>query len=156
MTEEQLKSLLFKMSVMSVHSISDGSTDPISVQEAIEKNSYTRPITFSTQIMNVRNHSDSQKEITFALSPDYLMENQSLVLHGCLDELLWNFKLPAYDYGTEEVLMEDSEGAISMRSEEGVVEWLIRGTIELERVNSLTYELDLKTLYQSVMNINDD
>jgi hypothetical protein len=156
MTEEQLKNLLFKLSVIAVHSLSDGSEDPISVQEAIEHNSYTRPVIFSTQIMNVRNHSDSQKEITFALSPDYLMENQRLVLRGCLDELTWIYKLPQYDYGDEEVLMEDAEGQISMSSEEGVVNWLTRGTIELVGVSARTYELDLEAIYQSVMNTNSD
>jgi hypothetical protein len=156
MTEEQLKNLLFKMSVMAVHSLSEGSTDPITVQEAIERNSYTRPIIFSTQTMNVKNISDSEKEITFALSPDFLVENRSLVLQGGLDELTWTYKLPQYDYGDEEVLIEDSDGQISMRSEEGVIEWLIRGTIELVRVNSLTYELDLDTLYHSVINLNNN
>jgi hypothetical protein len=156
MTEEQLKNLLFKMSVIAVHSISDGSEDPISVQEAIETNSYSRPIIFSTQIMSVNNIGDSEKEITFALSPDYLIENHSLVLQGRLDELSWTYKLPQYDYGNEEVLMEDADGQISMRSEEGVVNWLIRGAIELVKVNARTYELDLEAIYQSVMNTNSD
>jgi hypothetical protein len=156
MTEEQLKNLLFKMSVMSVHGISDGSEDTISVQEAIEINSHSRPIIFSTQIMSVNNISDSEKEITFALSPDYLMENRSLVLQGCLDELTWIYKLPQYDYGNEEVLMEDADGQISMSSEEGVVNWLIRGTIELAKVNARTYELDLETIYHSVIKTNND
>jgi hypothetical protein len=156
MTEEQLKNLLFKMSVMAIHSISDGSEDPISVQEAIERNSYARPIIASMQVMNVNNISDSEKEITFALSPDYLMENQRLVLRGCLDELTWIYKLPQYDYGDEEVLMEDAEGQISMSSEEGVVNWLTRGTIELVGVSARTYELDLEAIYQSVMNTNSD
>lgn len=156
MTEEQLKNLLFKISVMAVHSISDGSNDPISVQESIEKNSYTRPIIFSTQIMDVKNISDSEKKITFALSPDFLIENQSLVIEGCLDKLIWTYNLPKYDYGDEEVLMKDAEGIISMRTEEGVVEWLIRGTIELIQVIPLIYELDLEILYHSVMNTNNN
>jgi hypothetical protein len=156
MTEEQLKNLLFKMSVMAVHSISDGSEDTISVQEAIERNSHSRPIIFSTQIMSVNNIGDSEKEITFALSPDYLIENHSLVLQGRLDELSWTYKLPQYDYGNEEVLMEDADGQISMRSEEGVVNWLIRGTIELAKVNARTYELDLEAIYHSVIKTNND
>jgi hypothetical protein len=155
MTEEQLKNLLFKLSVVAVHSLSDGSEDPISVQEAIEKNSYARPIIFSTQIMSVNNIGDSEKEITFALSPDYLIENYSLVIDGRLDELTWTYKLPYYDYGEEEVLMEDAEGQISMTSEEGVVNWLTRGTIELVGVSARTYELNLETLYHSVMNTNN-
>lgn len=156
MTEEQLKSLLFKMSVISIHSISDGSNDPISVQEAIERNSYTRPIIFSTQIMSVNNIGDSEKEITFALSPDYLIDNYSLVMEGRLDELTWTYKLPYYDYGEEEILMEDAEGIISMTSEEGIENWLARGTIVLNRVNARTYELDLGALYQSVIKTNGD
>ena len=156
MTEEQLKNLLFKISVMAVHSISEGSTDPISVQEAIEHNSTTRPILFSTQIMNVKNISNSEKEITFAFSPDYLIENQSLVLQGGLNELAWIYKLPAYDYGNEEILMEDKEGTISMRSEEGVVEWLIRGNIEITSINKATYSIELETLYHSVIQTNSN
>lgn len=156
MTEEQLKNLLFKMSAMAIHSISDGSTDPISVQESIDRNSYVRPIISSTQIMNVKNNGDSEKEITFKLSPDYLIENYGLVTQSKLDELTWVYKLPKYDYGTEELLMSDDEGQISMRSEEGVVNWLIRGTIELTKVNPLTYELNLETLHQSVMNTNNN
>lgn len=156
MTEEQLKKLLFKMSVMAIHSISDGSEDPISVQEAIERNSHSRPIIFFTQIMSVNNIGDSEKEITFALSPDYLIDNQSLVLEGRLDELTWIYKLPQYDYGNEEVLVEDAEGLISMSSEEGVVNWLIRGSIELVKVNARTYELDLQTVYHSVMDSDSD
>jgi hypothetical protein len=156
MTEEQLKNLLFKMSVMAIHSISDGSEDPISVQEAIERNSYARPIIASMQVMNVNNISDSEKEITFALSTDYLIDNQSLVLEGRLDELTWIYKLPQYDYGNEEVIAADAEGVISMSSEEGVVNWLIRGSIELVKVNARTYELDLQTVYHSVMNAHSD
>lgn len=156
MTEEQLKNLLFKMSVMAIHSISDGSEDPISVQEAIERNSYARPLIASMQIMNVNNISDSEKEITFALSTDYLIDNQSLVLEGRLDELTWIYKLPQYDYGNEEVLVEDAEGLISMSSEEGVVNWLMRGSIELAKVNARTYKLDLQTVYHSVMNTHSD
>jgi hypothetical protein len=156
MTEEQLKNLLFKLSVIAVHSLSDGSEDPISVQEAIERNSHIRAITFSTQIMNVKNISDSQKEITFALSTDYLIENHSLVLKGQLDELIWTYKLPQYDFGEEEILMKDAEGQISMTSEEGVVNWLTRGTIELVGVSARTYELDLETLYHSVMNTDNN
>jgi hypothetical protein len=143
------------MSVMAMHSISDGSEDPISVQEAIERNSYVRPIIASMQIMNVKNISNSEKEITFALSTDYLIDNQSLVLEGRLDELTWIYKLPQYDYGDEEVLVKDAEGLISMSSEEGVVNWLIRGTIELAKVNERTYELDLQTVYHSVMNTDN-
>jgi hypothetical protein len=156
MTEEQLKNLLFKMSVMAIHSISDGSEDPISIQEAIERNSYARPIIDSMQIMNVKNIGDSEKEVTFALSTDYLIDNQILVLEGRLDELTWIYKLPQYDYGNEEALVEDADGHISMSSEEGVVNWLIRGTIELTKVNERTYELDLQTVYHSVMHSNSN
>ncbi len=156
MTEEQLKNLLFKMSAMAIHSISEGSTDFTLVQEAIERNSSTHPVIFSTQILNVKNGSDGEKEITFSLSPEFLKTNSSLVNFYSLRELSWIYKLPKYNYGTEEVLMEDDEGQISMRSEEGVVNWLIQGTIELIKVNPLTYELNLETLYHSVMNTNNN
>lgn len=155
MTEEQLKNLLFKVSVLALHSMSGSTTDPITVQEAIERNSYARPILGSVQIMSVINISDSEKEITFTLSPDYLLENQMLVFEGCLTDLTWTYKLPQYDYGNEDILMEDAEGQISMRSEEGLVEWLIRGSIDLVKVNEQIYKLDLVTFYQSMMYTNE-
>lgn len=156
MTEQQLKNILFKISIIAIHKLSAGTKDPIALQESIERNSYTRPIVFSTQIIHINDISDTEKEITFVLSPDFLTENRSLVLKGGLHELTWMYKTLDYDYGDEEVVMEDAEGIISMQHEEGLANWLTRGTIEIIKINKYTYELDLKTLFHSVMSMNGD
>ena len=151
MDEQQLKNLLVKVSFMAVYQLSNGSEDPIFVQASIEHNSYTRPILTPVQILEIKNISDSEKEIKFALSPDYLSTNIDLVVEYELHKLIWIFKLPEYDNGEEEVVVDDEEGQISIRSEEGVVEWLIRGTVEILNVSDLSYKLDLETLYHTVI-----
>ena len=149
--EQQLKNLLAKVSFLAVYQLSNGSEDPISVQASIEHNSFTRPILTPVQVLDIENISDSEKEIRFALSPDYLSTNIDLVMEYGLHQLIWIFKLPQYDYGVDEVFVDDEEGQISIRSEEGVVEWLIRGTVEILNVSDLTYKLDLETLYHTVI-----
>lgn len=151
MDEQQLKNLLVKVSFLAVFQLSNGSEDPISVQESIEHNAYTRPILTPVQILDIENINDSEKEIKFALSPDYLSTNIDLVIEYELHQLIWIFKLPQYDNGQNEVVVDDEEGQISIRSEEGVVEWLIRGTVEILNVSDLTYKLDLETLYHTVI-----
>ena len=103
------------------------------------------------QIHDIKNISDSEKEIRFAFSPDYLSTNIDLVMEYELHQLIWIFKLPQYDSGKNEVVVDDEEGQISIRSEEGVVEWLIRGTVEILNVSDLSYKLDLETLYHTVI-----
>ena len=151
MDEQQLKNLLVKVSFLAVFQLSNGSEDPISVQESIEHNSYIRPILTPVQVLDIKNISDSEKVIRFALSPDYLSKNIDLVIEYELHQLIWIFKLPQYDNGQNEVLVDDEEGQISIRSEEGVVEWLIRGTVEILNVSDLSYKLDLETLYHTVI-----
>lgn len=151
MDEQQLKNLLAKVSFLAVFQLSNGSEDPISVQESIELNSYTRPILTPVQILDIEKISDSEKEIRFALSPDYLSTNIDLVMEYELHQLIWVFKLPQYDIDKNEVVLDDEEGQISIRSEEGVVEWLIRGTVEILNVSDLTYKLDLEKLYHTVI-----
>ena len=151
MNEQQLKNLLAKVSFLAVYQLSNGSEDPISVQDSIEHNSFTRPILTPVQILDIKNISDSGKEIKFALSPDYLSTNIDLVMEYELQQLMWIFKLPQYDNGVDEVVVDDEEGQISIRSEEGVVEWLSRGTIEIHNVSDLSYKLDLEMLYHTVI-----
>ncbi len=151
MDEEQLKNLLVKISVLAVYQMSNGSEDPVAVQESIEHKSYTRPILTPVQVLDIKNIRDSEKEIKFALSPDYLATNIDLVMEYELQQLIWIFKLPQHDYGEEEVVVDDDEGQISIRSEEGVVEWFIRGSVEILNVSDLTYKLDLETLYHTVI-----
>jgi len=151
MDYQQLTNLLVKVSLLAIYQLSKGSEDPISVQESIEHNSYTRPILNPVQILEIKNISDSEKEIRFAFSPDYLSTNIDLVMEYELHQLIWFFKLPQYDSGKNEVVVDDEEGQISIRSEEGVVEWLIRGTVEILNVSDLSYKLDLETLYHTVI-----
>jgi hypothetical protein len=151
MDYQQLTNLLVKVSLLAIYQLSKGSEDPISVQESIEHNSYTRPILNPVQILDIKNISDSEKEIRFAFSPDYLSTNIDLVMEYELHQLIWIFKLPQYDSGKNEVVVDDEEGQISIRSEEGVVEWLIRGTVEILNVSDLSYKLDLETLYHTVI-----
>ena len=104
----------------------------------------------STQT-EISEHRFTEKEIRFALSPDYLSTNIDLVMEYELHQLIWIFKLPKYDNGKNEVVVDDEEGQISIRSEEGVVEWLIRGTVDILNVSDLSYKLDLETLYHTVI-----
>lgn len=150
MTEDELKNLLFKLSVQAIYHLSDGSEDVISVQEAIEKNGFFRPIVNQVQILNVINHSDSEKDITFLLSPDYLMENVDLVLGYGLNDIMWTFSLPKYDTDEPEVVAEDATGKIEIGSEEGVVNWLIRGSVEIKQVGEKSYDLRIEELHSSV------
>ena len=61
MDEQQLKNLLVKVSFLAVFQLSNGSEDPISVQESIEHNSYIRPILTPVQVLDIKNISDSEK-----------------------------------------------------------------------------------------------
>lgn len=153
MTEAELNNLLVKVSVQAIYQLSDGSRDPITVQEAIERNANCRPILPPIQILEVQSPTTGYKTIKFFLSPDYLMDNRHLNNGYSLDMLTWKFNLPAYDYGEEEVLVDDASGTISMRSEEGIVEWLMRGVVEIVNVNELIYQLELETLYHSLIEI---
>ena len=153
MTEAELNNLLVKVSVQAIFQLSDGSSDPIAVQEAIEKNTYFREIFSPVQILDIKNSTTGEKQIKFFLSPDYLMDNWNLALGHLLADLVWTFNLPAYDYGEEEVLVDDASGTISMRSEEGLLEWLMRGVVEIVSVSDLTYKLELETLYHSLIEI---
>jgi hypothetical protein len=150
MTEDELKNLLIKLSVQSIYHLSNGSEDVITVQEAIEKNGFLRPIVNYVQIMNVINHSDSEKDITFVLSPDYLFENVDLVFGYGLNDIMWTFSLPKYDIDEPNLLADDATGKIEMISEEGVVNWLIRGSVEIKQVGEKIYDLSIEEFHNSV------
>ena len=150
MTEDELKNQLFKLSVQAIYHLSNGSEDVITVQEAIEKNGFFRPIIYCVQILNVVFQSDSEKVITFVISPECLTENIDLVFGYGLNELMWTFSLPKYDIGEPEVLADDATGKIEMTSEEGVVNWLIRGSVEIKKVGYKFYDLSVEDFYRSV------
>ena len=156
MTEEELKNQLFKLSAQAIYHLSDGSTDPISIQEAIEHNTFFRPILYCVQILEIKNLGDSEKEITFVLSPDYLMENSQLVFKGILNELMWTFKLNSYDYGIEERIVDDADGSIDIRSEEGVENWIARGEIKILQCNKDTYQISTADFFTSSVRTESD
>jgi len=145
MTEAELKNLLFKLSVEAIYSISNGSTDSIGIKEAIEHYAYSRPTINSVQMIKVMNSSNGWKTLKFLLSPYCLINNHSLNIQHGLDELEWYYTLPDYDYGKE----EESE------SEEGVVNWLTRGTIDLSNASPNTYKMTLEKLYDAVLSKKD-
>jgi len=152
MTEDQLTNLLFKISVEAICRLCDGDTDPISVQESIEVNTYSRPIVSCVQIFKINNISDSEKEITFILSTDFLIANSSINTEGTLSELMWIFKLPTYDSGT----IDDESGNVELTSEEGVVEWLTRGSVGIVKVNNSIYKLSTSDLIDSLIRFERD
>jgi hypothetical protein len=153
MTEAELNNLLVKVSVQAIFDLSDGNTDPIAVQEIIERNSYFRPVLSPIQIFEVQSSPSGYTKIKFLLSPDFLIYNINITINNSLDKLIWTFELPPCSYGEEDVLVDDASGTISMRSEEGVVEWLMRGVVEIVSVSDLTYQLELETLYHSLIEI---
>ena len=140
LTKSELINLLFKVSVKAIHELCNGSEDPLFIQESIEYYSRTRPILESVQIMNVDNISDSEKEIKFILSPNYLEKHRYIALTNFLNELKWIFKLPNYESDYEHDY-EDEEGAVS---------WLSRGQVEIISINSETLQMDLATFQSTV------
>jgi hypothetical protein len=143
MTVDELKNQLFKLSAQAIYHISNGSKDVITVQEAIEKNGLFRPIVYSVQILNVLNQSDSEI-ITFVFSPNYLIENSDLVLGYGLNEIMWTYSLPRYDIDEPEIVADDVTGKIEITTEEGVVSWLSRGTIEIKQTGAKCYDLSVE------------
>jgi len=156
MTEEELKNQLFKLSAQAIYHLSDGSTDPKVIKESIENHSIFRPILNSVQILTIKNSSNGEIEIKFVLSPDYLTYNKGLVFKASLDQLMWNFKLPTYDEGVIETIVDDEEGKIEMRSEEGVENWILRGEIEIKNCNSDTYETNIEVFFNSFVHTESE
>ena len=156
MTEAELKSELYKLSVEAIYRLTKGSQDPITIQEALERNSNTGSILYCVEILKVINYSNSKKDVKFILSKNFVNDNLKLTLDYQLDKLLWSFKLPEYDIGELETLIEDDSGSIEMCSEEGVVEWLSRSSIELDRVNKSTFNLTIKDFQTAVIRAESD
>ncbi len=151
MTEEELKNLLFKVSVQAIHQMSGGSGDPITVQESIERIGRFRPILGSVQILSVTHHSNSRKDLDFLLSPAYLIQNSDLVLRYGLDQVMWIFRLPEYDDCDSASEMDLVSKEVETRSDEGVVDWLSRGSVEIKQAGRSTYDVTAAELLQSVL-----
>jgi hypothetical protein len=114
MTEAELKSELFKLSVEAIYRLTEGSQDPITIQEALERNSNTGSILHCVEILNVISYSNSKKDVEFILSKNFINDNIKLTSDYQLDKLIWSFKLPEYDIGELETLIEDDSGSIEM------------------------------------------
>jgi len=156
MTEAELKSELFKLSVEAIYRLTEGSQDPITIQEALERNSNTGTVLYCVEILKVISHSNSKKNVTFILSKNFINDNLKLTRDYQLDKLLWTLNLPEYDIGEVETLMKDDSGSIEMYSEEGVVEWLSRSYIEFDRVEKSTYDLTIKEFQTAVIRAESD
>ena len=135
MTDFDLKNFLFKLSVQALHRLSNGSEDPITIQEAIERNSILKPILYCFQIMDVNFLREGSKSVIFMLSPQYLLENELLARQGALNELSWTFTLPPYDYDEDE----------------GVVEWMMKSLVEVSSKNARIDSIDLEQFQKSVI-----
>jgi len=156
MNESDLKSELFKLSVETIHRLTDGSQDPITIQEALERNSNTGTVLHCVEILKVISHTNSEKDVTFILSKNFINDNLKMTRDYELDKLVWSFKLPEYDIGEVKTLMDDDSGTIEMSSEEGVIEWLGRSTIQLDRVEKSTYNLTVKEFQNAVIRAESD
>lgn len=131
------ESALYRLSIKAIHALSGNTQDAITVQEAIERNAYFRPKLSCVQIWSVDfNKVDSYCDIHFLLSPDFMMENQSLTRTGNLNDLKWIFEIKRYEYGEDEQHNKISE-------EDGIDGWLIKSTIKVnyEEINIKNIEL---------------
>lgn len=135
MTEAELKNQLFKISVFAIYQLSNESSDPITIQESLERKGILNPTIDPIQILNVKSLGDSEKIITFKFSQRFLNINPMLAREGRLNELEWTFQTPAYDYG-------DSVGDESTDNEEGAANWVARGVIEITQKNNSVLSLN--------------
>ena len=122
MNTGDFESMLYKLSVDAIYSISNGAKDVITIQEAIERNAYFRAKLGCVQIWSISfDNSENYCDIQFLLSPDFMMENSSLTLKSRLYNLSWTFSIKRYDY-------EDDEDQ-KVYEEDGVDGWLIKSEI---------------------------
>ena len=102
--------LLHKISVKAIHQLTSGSTDVIRVQEILEGCNNFVGILNGVDLLAIKHISDSNKILVFSLYS--------------LESIKWAFELPQYDFSDENI------------EEEGVVEWLTRGTVEPDENNT--------------------
>ncbi len=137
MDTTSFESILYKLSVKAIRTLSGKTQDPSYVQEVIRRSAYFRPIVSCVQIWSADfSKKETYCEIHFVLSPNFMIENSSLTLNGFLMKLKWTFEIQRYDYG------EDEEGN-KISDEEGIDGWLIRSKIKVN------YEMiDIENLEQ--------
>ncbi len=146
MDTRSFESTLYRLSVRAIHSLSGNTQDAITIQEAIERNAYFRPVINCVQIWLVDfSNEKNYCEIHFVLSPDFMLENSSLTLNGALMNLEWSFELLRYDYG------EDEDGN-KIYDEDGVDGWLIKSKIKvnydkicIEKIEQKEFTLAIKS-----------
>ena len=150
MDTTSFESILYRLSVKSIRALSGKTQDAITVQEAIERNAYFRPILSCVQIWLVDfSKEENYCEIHFVLSPDFMMENSSLTLNGALSELKWIFEIQRYDYG------EDDEGN-KISDEDGVDGWLIKSKIKVNYDKIYIANLEQKDFSVAIKNTEGD
>lgn len=150
MDTRSFESTLYKLSVKAIQALSGNTQDAITIQEAIERNAYFRPILSCLQIWFVDfSKKENYCEIHFILSPDFMMENSSLTLSGALTELNWIFDIQRYDYGEDEV-------GNKIYDEEGVADWLLRSIIKVNYDKFSLSNLELKDFSLAIKNTEDD
>jgi hypothetical protein len=144
------ESTLYGLSIEAIHAISGDTQDPITIQEAIEHNSFCRPILSSVQIWTVDfDKEDNYCEIHFVLSPDFMMENPNITLTGLLHKLNWIFEIQRYDYG------EDEEGN-KISDEDQIGGWLIKSKIKVNYEEIKINGINLKDFKQAISNVESD
>lgn len=150
MVTRSFESTLYRLSVKAIKALSGNTQDVITVQEAIERNAYFRPIFSCVQIWFVDfSKEENYCEIHFVLSPDFMMENSSLTLNGALTELMWIFEIKSYDYG------EDEEGN-KISDEDGVDGWMIRSEIKVNYDKIALANLEQKDFSVAIKNTEGD
>lgn len=150
MDTRSFESTLYRLSVKAIQALSGNTNDAITVQEAIERNAYFRPILSCLQIWFVDfSKEENYCEIHFILSPNFMMENSSLTLSGALTELKWIFEIQRYDYG-------EDEGGNKISDEEGVDDWLIRSIIKVNYDKFSLSNLKLKDFALAIKNTEGD
>ncbi|CAM8316996.1 hypothetical protein MCEMOHM34_00488 [Candidatus Methylopumilus universalis] len=142
---QEFESTLFKESIKALYDLCDGSEDNITLEERLEHYGRFRIIIGNTQIISHKFGKENSREITFVFSPDYMLNNYSIVVRYYLDSIKWKLILPNYDYGDES------------RTDEGVPLWLSRGIIEiikndfsLDRIHSINFDEFVETLAQNI------
>jgi hypothetical protein len=105
-----MQNLLHKISVKAIHQLTRGTTDVIRVTEVLDECNNFVGILNGVDLLAIKHISDSNKILVFSL---FRVVN-----------IKWAFELPQYDFGDENT------------EEEGVVEWLTRGTVEPDEKNT--------------------
>lgn len=135
MTNAELVNLLQKVSVVAIYKLSNGSRDYFTVSDAIIR-VQSRPIIGAVQINRTFQLGDDSLRLDFAFSPDFLNSNHRLNVDNLLNALSWSLMLPDYSYEDDDSL-ELYDGQIVISDEEGVANWLSRGTVKINEGDTL-------------------